>query len=554
MKLFGKKLFGKKDEDDDEDFDEDDFALDDEDLDSDIAEADELNEALAAQNSRNEELEEGKSPLDEGPGPATDEGSPAPTDDLDLDAVDFDVDADASAEPGASDADDDLDDDFDGDYDDDDDFDDEAEEGGRLGGILANPTIRYSVLGFVIVLLLGGLGAGGWWFLFSGDGEEIVAEESQRGIPIAPAGDSSGSGQVSLNDFASGGGLQPPSDSQVAGSSPDQSVQAMSSGDDVTQFQTQESGGLNVFAGGGLNAMAPGAAGSGVVVPMATAASFSRYPDLPSTQPLSNAPDADLMEIRGDGVRPLPKKGQDGRTPFNVYARPVTLAEGQSHVALVVTDLGLNRAGTIAAIRKLPPEVTLSFSPYAEELDQWMVRARRAGHEVMVGLPMESDRFPIEDPGPLGLMTVLPPDRNLSRFFEVISQFQGFIGVEVVMGNQYTMDPERVRPILQVLADRGLMILDGAWNERSAVPRIANELGVPVAVSDLRLDTVMARSAIDTKLEQLEDTARTRRVAIGTTTVNPAIIDRLSAWFVALQINNVRLVPVSALVNQQDLS
>ena len=566
MKLFGKTLFGKKDDEDDEDFEDEDFELDDDfELERAEAEADELNEALAAQDSRNEEISEdadaetpAEIPAEIPEGNA--EASPGDGFDLDVESMDFeDGDEDGAAADRGAAADDDFDDDFD-DFDDDE-FDDEDddEDGERGTGILANPAVKYGAIGFVLVLLLGGIGGGAWWFLFSGDdgSEQLIAEQEQRGIPIAPgpgADGSQGGGQPSLNDLASGGGLQPPSAVDSAATDLSAGVDAVASGDEVTQFQRQESGGLNALAGGGLNALAPGSAGTGIIVPMTTAASFSRYPDLPGNQPLPNAPDADLMEIRGDGVPPLPKKGQDGRTPFNVYAKPVTLDENQSHVALVVTDLGLNRAGTIAAIRKLPPEVTLSFSPYAEELDQWMVRARRAGHEVMVGLPMESDRFPIEDPGPLGLMTVLPADQNLSRVFEVISLFQGFIGVEIVMGDRYTMDPDRVRQFTQVLSDRGLMVLDGAWNDRSAVPDVARELGVPVAISDLRLDTVMARSAIDAKLKQLEDTAQTRRVAIGTTTVNPAIVDRLAAWFVALQINNIRLVPVSALVNQQDVS
>ena len=574
MKLFGKKLFGKGD---DGEFDAEDSELDEGDITA-KAERDELNEALEAQSSREGDDEFGADEAGEanhdladlppenaaapdpmgdpsGPGDKTLDGG---SDDLDIDTPDFDDDA---AESSSED-----DGDIEGvsDFDDDDDYDDDE----STGGFLSNPTVRYALIGFTIVLLLGSVGIAFRIFVIGAADEEIVAEQELRGelIVDAPAPENT----ISLNDLASGGGLQPPpgpeqvldDDEPMADANASTVIEtggtpvaaAGTASAIADQFAAGGGGGLNAFAGGGLNALSPGAAGSGVVVPMSMAAAYSRYPDIPGIQALPNAPEPDLIEIRGEGSRPLPKKGGGDRTPMSVYARPAELAEGRAHVALVVTDLGLNRAGTIAAIRKLPPEVTLSFSPYAEELDQWMIRARRAGHEVMVGLPMESDRFPIEDPGPLGLMTVLPEDQNLARLYDVLSLFQGFIGVEVVMGDRYTLDPERLRPILSVLSDRGLMILESGQNDRSAVPDIARELRVPFALSDVRIDTVMARSAIDERLKQLEEAAQTGSSAIGRTTVNPAIIDRLSSWFVAIQINNIKLVPLSAITNRQDLS
>lgn len=620
MKLFGFQLFGKKDdEDEDDDFDVDDFELDEEDLaaEAEQAEQDELNEALEAQSTRGTDSDDLGDDLGSGLDPdfadlppadpmgadaASDpmaEPTPDPTlgptaddpmsggegdtavaggaglDDLDLDSIDFDEGDGASTETRDSvdDVDDmpdfDDDDDYDDDYDEDD-FDDDDEG----GGFLSNPAVRYALMGFTFVLLLGSAGIAFQIFVMGSAEEEVASEAETRGQLIAEAPPAENT-TIDLNSLASGGGgLQPPvqvpaeeeqaaaPDAQPSGpqaleETGAETASAQAAGESIItteQFAAGGGGGLNALAGGGLNALSPGASGTGVMVPMTTAAAYSRHPDIPGIQPLSNAPDPELIEIRGEGSRPLPKKGSGDRTPMSVYARPAELQEGQTHVALVVTDLGLNRAGTIAAIRKLPPEVTLSFSPYAEELDQWMIRARRAGHEVMVGLPMESDRFPIEDPGPLGLMTVLPEDQNLARLYDVISLFQGFIGVEVVMGERFTADAERLRPLLSVLSERGLMILDAAQNSRSAIPDVARELRVPYALSDVRLDGVMARSAIDTRLQQLEETARTRRAAVGRTTINPAILDRLNSWFISLQINNIKLVPLSALTIGRDLS
>ena len=78
----------------------------------------------------------------------------------------------------------------------------------------------------------------------------------------------------------------------------------------------------------------------------------------------------------------LPVISKDGRTPYQAYARPFQ-ANGKPRVALVVGGLGLNASATKAAIERLPPEVTLSFVPYADNLQSWIDQARAQGHEVL---------------------------------------------------------------------------------------------------------------------------------------------------------------------------
>ncbi|RYF88332.1 MAG: hypothetical protein EON95_20500 [Caulobacteraceae bacterium] len=102
---------------------------------------------------------------------------------------------------------------------------------------------------------------------------------------------------------------------------------------------------------------------------------------------LIQAPIAGLT-APGPGGALLPVIGGDGRKPWQAYARPFT-ANGKPKVALVIGGLGLNPAYTRRAIELLPPEVTLSFAPYAEGLQGWIDLARANGHEVLLETPME---------------------------------------------------------------------------------------------------------------------------------------------------------------------
>src|ERR1700761_8082059 len=136
--------------------------------------------------------------------------------------------------------------------------------------------------------------------------------------------------------------------------------------------------------------------------------------------PASCSPPCTAPSARPAGARPCPAAGPcparppargpllpiiaaDGRASWKAYARPFA-DDGRPKIALVIGGLGLNPDQTKAAIEQLPPEVTLSFSPYAENLQAQIDHARAAGHEVMVEIPMEPLDYPDNDPGPYTLL------------------------------------------------------------------------------------------------------------------------------------------------------
>ena len=97
----------------------------------------------------------------------------------------------------------------------------------------------------------------------------------------------------------------------------------------------------------------------------------------------------------------------------------------RARVAIIVEGLGLNSEATEAAIKSLPASVTLAFSPYTRDLQDWLRRATEAGHEVLVEVPLESNRFPADDPGPLGLLTSLDQIQNVERLTAILNEADG---------------------------------------------------------------------------------------------------------------------------------
>ena len=418
----------------------------------------------------------------------------------------------AAAKPAAEDGDgDDDDDDGDDEYEDDDDDDDEDGEGGRKRGgkswkDLGKRTYIYiggAATGF---LLLCGVGI---YFLAGGeDPQEIPAVT----LDMPPRGGPFG-----------GAMLTPPAE---GGAAP---------------------------VAGSLNAMAAAdtGPGTGVVAATVTKAAFSGTPEVAPGKALSEVPDAALVEQGSQG--PLPRVGADGRAPWQVYARPVAKGEDRPRIAVIVIGLGLSKAATQAAIDRLPGAVTLAFDPYAPGLDDWVPLARKAGHETLLALPMETADFPANDPGPYALQTALQPAENLARLEYMLSRLSGYVGVINVMGSKFTTVEKDLRPILTALQGRGLMLVESSTTGKSLAPKIATEIGLPRAMSSLVLDLSPSRAAIDANLAALEKIAQEQFVAIAIASPYPSTLASLAAWSATLDGKNLVLTPVSAVADKQFL-
>src|SRR6185369_17272180 len=119
----------------------------------------------------------------------------------------------------------------------------------------------------------------------------------------------------------------------------------------------------------------------------------------------------------------------DGLKPFTVYAAESDRAKAAKMpiVAIVVGGLGIGAAKTADAIVKLPPAVTLAFTPYGSDPSKLAERARMQRHEILLQIPMEPYDYPDNDPGPQTLLATLGPDQNIDRLFWHMSRLQGYI-------------------------------------------------------------------------------------------------------------------------------
>jgi polysaccharide deacetylase 2 family uncharacterized protein YibQ len=233
--------------------------------------------------------------------------------------------------------------------------------------------------------------------------------------------------------------------------------------------------------------------------------------------------------------------------PWKKFARAFPADDPRPRVSLVVTGLGLTAAQTQAAIDQLPPEITLAFSPYSGEMQDWVAKARAAGHEVLIELPMEPINYPADDPGPQALLASLAPAENLKRLEWVLARSDVIAGLVANMGSRFQASARLIRPVLTRLAEKGYLYIDNRSGPTSVVSEVAASIDLPWTYNTRFIDAEATRVSIDGRLQQLERTAREKGFALGLAQAYPVTIERVAAWARSLEVKGLALAPASAL-------
>ena len=103
--------------------------------------------------------------------------------------------------------------------------------------------------------------------------------------------------------------------------------------------------------------------------------------------------------------------------------------------------------------------MTMSLMSYARDLPNLARRARAAGHELMLHMPMEPHDHH-KDPGPNALLTKLDDAELRSRIDWALDRFSGYVGVNNHMGSRFTEDRHGMSIVMQAVARECKAIVD----------------------------------------------------------------------------------------------
>lgn len=279
--------------------------------------------------------------------------------------------------------------------------------------------------------------------------------------------------------------------------------------------------------------------GGGPNAAPAVAASLTPLP-----QPI---PDPDPALLRTTPLGKVPRIAPDGRSAMTAYARPFDNPQAASRIAIIVGGLGLNPGLTERAIDELPPEVSLAFAPYARNLEFWTKKAREAGHEVLIELPMEGYGGNTQALGAAALLSSRTPEENLQRLDWLMARFGGYFAATNYMGAKFSATPDALTPILKKLGEAGVAYVDDTGAARDAITRagvasITVNRIIPSAPDD------NARRAVRRELNALEKIAARDGAALGKTYAYAATLDEIVRWTETLGEKDLVPAPASSVL------
>lgn len=256
--------------------------------------------------------------------------------------------------------------------------------------------------------------------------------------------------------------------------------------------------------------------------------------------------EGDLTDVSGrrkvvnevlHGTSQIPTNGPDVSVQNKLVQRP--------RVVIIFDDMGPDQKA-FRRIMDMPGPLTLSFLPYARNVQKQVDEAANLGHAVMLHLPME----PVgpQNPGPHALKvssssTAFRKDLNWN-----LDQFKGYKGVNNHMGSRLTADKKSMLRIMAAMKKRGLYFVDSVTTAKTVARDAASESGVTILSRDVFLDPEAGRQTVRRQLFQVEEIARRTGYAIAIAHPHPETLDMLGPWLASASLRGFELVTIENLV------
>lgn len=228
-----------------------------------------------------------------------------------------------------------------------------------------------------------------------------------------------------------------------------------------------------------------------------------------------------------------------------LYRSPSPEIEKRLPIAIVIDDLG-NNSKRLDRVLEIEKPLTLAFLSYANRLEDMTTRARNAGYELLVHMPMEPLNFHFPE-GSRTLQVSMSENDLRAAVYWHLSRFDGFVGFNNHMGSKFTAHPAGMQIVLEIARDEGLMFLDSRTTSATVGRQISEELGVPVIERHVFLDNVAEVEAVLAQLKKAESVARRDGHAVAIGHPHEATLQALALWSETL--TEFQIVPLSALVN-----
>lgn len=250
-------------------------------------------------------------------------------------------------------------------------------------------------------------------------------------------------------------------------------------------------------------------------------------------------PSTEKMVVKKNKIDVEPEELSYG---FEAYKQPIVTETKKPKLVLIITGVGLQKSLAQEAIDTLPNHTVYAFSPYTKNLKHFMKDIFEKKHELLLDLPIH----PLAniDVGPLMLSAIHPVEENEKHLRDILDKGQCYIGVIVNARAQLITIKDDIAPLLKILLEENLVVVDSSMSTRSLIEKIGREEHLPVINTHFQLAEKMGPHALGLELEKTLSALSTDHTTILTIKLHPLTLYTLQVWIKENK-NKFVIVPLS---------
>jgi len=223
-----------------------------------------------------------------------------------------------------------------------------------------------------------------------------------------------------------------------------------------------------------------------------------------------------------------------------------TIAPTRGRLALIIDDFGAIDNQAAVDILELPVTLTAAVIPGHPSSRPMAQKAREAGHEVFVHLPMQPRDGQTGEKNPI--QVDLDEDEIRRRVRWALNEIPEAGGVNNHMGSLATEDKKVMRAVLEEIKSAGLFFVDSRTSSASVACEVAAEVGVICIKSESFLDYQDEGAEIKEQLQKLADQALQEGTAVGIGHVKANTLGVLQEMIPRLEKDGIRFCRVSRIL------
>jgi polysaccharide deacetylase 2 family uncharacterized protein YibQ len=252
--------------------------------------------------------------------------------------------------------------------------------------------------------------------------------------------------------------------------------------------------------------------------------------------------------IKNNVAKALNSK-RDEITPAKITSESVSITADNvpntAQISFLLLNLGLSETATEKAI-KMPAIVGIGVSTYSYKIEQTVDTAVRFGHEVYVSLPLEPHDYPIDNAGPLALMTKNSLNNNMENFKQIIGRSGQIKGLYSFGTEQFTTSANSMMPFLKEMTQNNLYyIFTPSIMPNQIIKAAENNKILHNAVF---LDSNLSSKGVKERIALLEQIALKNGKAFAVSRSYPIVMDEI-VKYISDTSRQTSVVPISMLLD-----